>query len=193
MHATPTTDPVALWQKAASYAAFKHRHQLRKDGKTPYIAHPFRVCMTLRQLFGCEDPHVLAAALLHDLIEDTTTDYEDISHRFGELTADLVAAMTKNAALPDPRRETEYDAQLARADWRARLLKLADVYDNLSDSLAAPDTSVPLEDTAGRARRAVALAAADTKAHPEAARGVAAVQDLLKSAGALMARRAPEP
>ena len=193
MHATPTTDPVALWQKAASYAAFKHRHQLRKDGKTPYIAHPFRVAMTLRQVFGCDDPHVLAAALMHDLIEDTTTDYEDIAHRFGPLAADLVAAMTKNAALPEARREAEYDAQLARADWRARLLKLADVHDNLADSLASPETSVPLEDTTDRARRAIALAKDDAKSHPEAARGVQAVEGLLQSAGALMARRALEP
>ncbi len=190
---SPSPDSVALWQKAASYAAFKHRHQLRKDGKTPYIAHPFRVCMTIRQVFGCEDPAVLAATLMHDLIEDTTTDYDDIADRFGELVADLVAAMTKNATLPEARREPDYDAQLARADWRARLIKLADAFDNLSDSIASPEAGVPLEATTERARRAVALARNDGAAHPESARGVQALEALMKTAGALMARRGLEP
>lgn len=182
-------DSAALWQKAASYAAFKHRHQLRKDGRTPYIAHPFRVCLTIRQVFGCEDPAVLAATLMHDLIEDTTTDYDDVAERFGALVADLVAAMTKNAALPEPRREAEYDAQLARADWRARLIKLADAFDNLSDSMASPEAAVPLEDTLDRARRAIALASPDKAAHAESARGVQALESLMSSASALMARR----
>ena len=38
------------WQKAASAAARFHRHQFRKDGATPYVAHPFRVAMTVRDL-----------------------------------------------------------------------------------------------------------------------------------------------
>ena len=41
-----------LWQQAASFAARFHRHQTRKDGLTPYIAHPFRVAMTVRDIFG---------------------------------------------------------------------------------------------------------------------------------------------
>ena len=57
--------------EAVSFAARAHRHQLRKDGETPYVAHPFRVCLIVRHIFGIDDPAFLSAALLHDTIEDT--------------------------------------------------------------------------------------------------------------------------
>ncbi|HMP89895.1 MAG TPA: HD domain-containing protein [Kiritimatiellia bacterium] len=123
-----------LWMKAASFAAHKHRNQVRKDGKTPYIAHPFRVAMIVRDLFGVNDEEVLAAALLHDTIEDTDTDYDDIADAFGERVADLVGALTKDMRLPDHKRETAYDRQLAEGPWEARLIKLADVLDNITDA-----------------------------------------------------------
>lgn len=122
-----------LWQRAASFAARFHHGQLRKDGKTPYIAHPFRVAMTVRDVFGVDDPVALAAALLHDVIEDTTADYDDVEEHFGSEVADVVAALTKDMRKPNDLREEEYDRQLAAAPWQARLIKLADVYDNVSD------------------------------------------------------------
>jgi guanosine-3',5'-bis(diphosphate) 3'-pyrophosphohydrolase len=124
-----------LWQQAASFAARFHRHQTRKDGLTPYIAHPFRVAMTVRDIFGVDDPIALAVALLHDLIEDTAADYDDIMKEFGGEIADVVAALTKDRRMIDPAREKAYDRQLAQAPWQARLVKLADVYDNISDSV----------------------------------------------------------
>ena len=39
---------------AAAFAARAHDGQYRKDGKTPYVSHVFRVCLVLRDLFGCE-------------------------------------------------------------------------------------------------------------------------------------------
>lgn len=119
--------------KAVTFAAWKHRHQIRKDGRTPYIAHPFRVAMIVRDIFGVADDEVLAAALLHDTIEDTNTDYDEINNAFGERVAVLVAALTKNMALPESEREASYDRQLAAAPWEARLIKLADVFDNITD------------------------------------------------------------
>ena len=64
--------------QAAAFAARAHRNQWRKDGQTPYVSHVFRVCLTVRQLFGVDDDDVLTAALLHDTIEDTDTDFDDI-------------------------------------------------------------------------------------------------------------------
>ncbi len=89
-----------LFQEAAAFAARAHRHQLRKDGRTPYVSHVVRVALTVTQVFWCDDPVVLAAALLHDTIEDTTTDYDDLAERFGKEVADCVAALTKNMTLP---------------------------------------------------------------------------------------------
>ena len=108
---------------------------MRKDGETPYIAHPFRVAMTVRDVFGIDDPVALAAALLHDVIEDTTADYDDVHAEFGTEVADVVAALTKDMRRPEAQREAEYDRQLAAAPWQARVVKLADVYDNVSDCL----------------------------------------------------------
>ncbi|MBX3402475.1 MAG: bifunctional (p)ppGpp synthetase/guanosine-3',5'-bis(diphosphate) 3'-pyrophosphohydrolase [Phycisphaeraceae bacterium] len=148
-----------LWQRAASFAAAAHRHQTRRDGVTPYAAHAFRVALTVRHVFNCDDPVCLAAALLHDVIEDTGVDYDEIMDRFGPAVADCVAALTKNMALPEAQREAEYDAQLANADWRARLVKLADQYDNLCDLLGT-DAAFRAR-AVERARRALALAERD--------------------------------
>ena len=125
--------PEPSWQDAASFALRAHAGQLRKDGKTPYAAHVVRVAMTVRDIFLCDDSVCLCAAYLHDTIEDTPADYDDILEGFGKETADIVAALTKDMRLIEPERERAYDEQLARAGWRASLVKLADVYDNLLD------------------------------------------------------------
>ncbi|HYE03763.1 MAG TPA: HD domain-containing protein [Phycisphaerales bacterium] len=174
-----------LWQEAASFAARVHQHQTRRDGTTPYIAHPFRVAMTVRDIFGLDDPEALAAALLHDAIEDTRTDYDDLKKEFGGSVADLVAALTKNMSLPEARREPEYDRRLAEADWRARLVKLADVHDNLCDvgSLDERDREKKLRRAVAKCARAIELARPDAGAHPETARAIAAVERLMESHG----------
>ncbi len=131
MTATP------LWQQAASFAARAHRHQARKDEKkTPYFSHPARVAMIVAVRFGCGDETALAAAFLHDVIEDTTTDYDDLLEHFGRAVADVVACLSKDPRVVESRREQLYHEQLAAGPWQARLVKLADVYDNLAD---APD------------------------------------------------------
>src|SRR2546423_7576788 len=102
--------------EAASFAARAHRHQLRKDGQTPYAAHPFRVCLVVRHVFGIDDPEILTAALLHDTIEDTTTDFDDLEEKFGARIAGWVGALSKDMRLPDAEREAAYMATLAAAE-----------------------------------------------------------------------------
>ncbi|HXD89003.1 MAG TPA: HD domain-containing protein [Urbifossiella sp.] len=119
---------------AAAFAARAHRHQLRKDRETPYVSHVFRVCLVVRHVFGFDDPRMLAAALLHDTIEDTATDRDDISDAFGADVARWVAALTKDMRLPDDEREAAYEAVLAASEWQVKACKLADIYDNLTDS-----------------------------------------------------------
>ncbi len=120
--------------RAIAFAARAHRHQLRKDGETPYVSHVFRVCLTVRQLFGIDDVAVLMAAVLHDTVEDTNTDYDDIAEQFGGQVAGWVANLTKNKALPEAEREEDYCRRLAAAPWQVKAGKLADIYDNLQDS-----------------------------------------------------------
>src|SRR5438132_913099 len=103
---------------AVAFAARAHQGQMRKDGKTPYASHVFRVCLVLRHVFGIDDAHALTAAVLHDTVEDTTTDFDDLAKRFGEDVAAWVTALSKDKRLPDDKRETEYAARLAAAPWQ---------------------------------------------------------------------------
>jgi guanosine-3',5'-bis(diphosphate) 3'-pyrophosphohydrolase len=169
-----------LWLHAASFAARAHRHQLRKDGSTPYFAHCVRVAMIVRDVFGCEDEAAVCAAYLHDTIEDTPTDFDDIEAAFGRAIAEMVASLTKNMLLREAERERDYDARLSRADWRARLVKLADVYDNFIDAATRLDQA--RRDTRReKAYRALKLAKADAKTRPEMARALAALEKVLKN------------
>jgi guanosine-3',5'-bis(diphosphate) 3'-pyrophosphohydrolase len=122
---------------AVAFAARAHRSQLRKDGQTPYVSHVFRVCLVVRHVFGIDDPRVLTAAVLHDTIEDTTTDYDDLREHFGDEVASWVAALSKDTRRIEDEREKEYMAELARSPWPVQVCKLADVFDNLLDSARA--------------------------------------------------------
>ncbi len=128
-----------LLAEAISFAARAHEGHLRKDGKTPYAAHPMRVMAILALEFGVTDREVLAAAVLHDVIEDTRSDHDDLSECFGRRVADYVAALSKDKRLPEEVREREFLRQLVAAPLEVKLCKLGDEYDNLSDSKTLSD------------------------------------------------------
>lgn len=79
-------------RRAFDYARAKHEGQRRKSGE-PYIVHPRDVAITLAEYQV--DPNTLIAGLLHDIIEDTNTSYEEIKEEFGEEVADIVEGVTK--------------------------------------------------------------------------------------------------
>jgi guanosine-3',5'-bis(diphosphate) 3'-pyrophosphohydrolase len=126
-----------LLRDADAFAVRKHAHQFRRDRVTPYVEHPRAVMAILRDEFGVTEPVVLAAALLHDTIEDTATDYDEVARAFGRRVARLVASLTKDKRLPEREREARYFDQLARAPRAAKLCKVADALHNLRDSDAA--------------------------------------------------------
>lgn len=162
----------AIIFQAAAFAARAHKHQLRKDNQTPYVSHPFRVCLVVRHVFGIDDPQILAAALLHDTIEDTTTDCDDITEHFGPDVARWVGAVSKDSRLPFDVREEAYRKALAAADWQAKVVKLGDLYDNLGDCghLAAKGIRKTVEKSRGY------LAAVRDGLPPQAAEAVALVE-----------------
>jgi len=162
-------DQIALVVKAYEFGAEAHAGQMRQSGE-PYISHPVAVAGILADMRM--DAKGIAAAILHDVIEDTPNDYDDISRRFGHDVADLVAALTKNMLLPEPVRERAYDERLRAADWRARLIKLADVLDNAADGMGK---AAKLRD---KCERAIALAQPDAADHPETRRGIELVRAL---------------
>jgi guanosine-3',5'-bis(diphosphate) 3'-pyrophosphohydrolase len=120
--------------EAVSFAARAHRGQLRKDGETPYVSHVFRVCLIVRHVFGIDDPQVLMAAALHDTVEDTTTDFDDVKEKFGDEVAGWVATLSKDKRLQEAEREELYIQRLTAAPWEVKVSKLADIFDNVLDS-----------------------------------------------------------
>lgn len=73
---------IPLLLRAAAFAADRHRRQKRKDHEaTPYINHPLEVARLLAEEGGVRDAEVLAAALLHDVIEDTRTSRAELARR----------------------------------------------------------------------------------------------------------------
>ena len=94
----------------------------------------------MRHVFEVADETALITALLHDTIEDTTTDHDELAEHFGVEIADWVAALSKDKRLPWAEREAAYGLALAAAPWQVQVCKLADVYDNLSDAASLSES-----------------------------------------------------
>ena len=87
--------------KATHFAAQKHRDHRREDEKiSPYINHPISVARAISAIGDIEDPEVLAAALLHDTLEDTETTPKELIDNFGERVCRLVQEVTDDKSLP---------------------------------------------------------------------------------------------
>lgn len=116
-------------EHAIELAARSHAGQLDKAGQ-PYILHP------LRLMFAVQTPHERMAAILHDVVEDTQITLEDlIREGFPPEVITAVQALTKQAG------ESRIDAaRRAAADPIARVVKLADVTDNMDLSRISSPT-----------------------------------------------------
>jgi len=143
LHELPRTDPgtTDLVLRAVAFAAHKHRDQRRKDKEaSPYINHPIELAHVLWNEGEVRDPLVIAAALLHDTLEDTETSWQELRGEFGEEIADIVLEVTDTQWI---RKEVRKRLQVARAKYsseRARLVKLADKICNVRDlGTRAPD------------------------------------------------------
>lgn len=122
-----------LEERAQRYASKAHaaEDQRRKYTDEPYIVHPAAVVELVRSV--CNDEEMLAAAWLHDTVEDTASTLEDIRHHFGERVASLVEMLTNSGDVKGQNRTARKLAhfrhtQQASAD--AQTIKLADIIDN---------------------------------------------------------------
>ena len=117
-------------RRAYAFAEAAHRGQRRKDGRA-YIAHPVRVARLLAS--RGYDEEVLAAALLHDVVEDTAVTLGEVRERFGARVAELVACVTENPKLPARERKRAYRDRLRRSPRAARAICAADKVCNIVD------------------------------------------------------------
>ena len=125
-----------LVDRAMRIAAKAHRHHHRKGSDLPYITHPAQAAMILLRA-GIDDDEILAAALLHDVVEDTEHTLEMLAADFPPKVVQLVAAMTERKHDRDGRKRTwqerkdEHLRHMAAEPWEARAIVLADKLHNL--------------------------------------------------------------
>jgi guanosine-3',5'-bis(diphosphate) 3'-pyrophosphohydrolase len=141
---------IALVLRAAEFAAKKHRKQHRKGKKQrPYIGHCIEVARILADIGEVEDPNVIAAAFLHDTVEDTTATPEDIRDRFGSAVEQMVLELTDDKSLEKNERKRMQVEHAPNLSAGAKLVKLADKISNVREICGDP----PMKWTVDRRRR----------------------------------------
>jgi (p)ppGpp synthase/HD superfamily hydrolase len=121
-----------LLADAYDLAAAAHAGQRRKDDGAPYLTHPVRVAELVRAAGVGEEAE--AAALLHDVVEDSDVDLAEVARRFGPGVAEIVAALTEDDRIEDyEERKTEHRARVEAAGPVAVAVYAADKLANLRD------------------------------------------------------------
>ena len=116
---------------ALNYAFIKYENLKRKSNNIPYVIHPIRVALILRSIGFSEfkNQDLMIAALLHDLIEDTNTTFDEIKNEFNESIALLVNELSK----PKDLNKEKWLETFINASEAAKIIKMADRIDNLMD------------------------------------------------------------
>jgi (p)ppGpp synthase/HD superfamily hydrolase len=129
-----------LVERAMRVAAYRHRNQNRKASGLPYISHPCSVALILMKA-EFDDEEIIAAALLHDVVEDTDYSMEALEEEFPTRVAEYVAVLTERKTESDGTkrnwqdRKDEHLESVARAPLEARAIVLADKLHNLGTML----------------------------------------------------------
>jgi len=124
-----------LINKAIKVATKAHEGQYRKGNKLPYIVHPMECGLIAAGM--TDDPEVVAAAILHDTLEDTILDYSDLVSDFGSNVADMVLSVSENKRKDKPESETwkirkQESLEHYRAlDTETKIVLLADKLSNM--------------------------------------------------------------
>ena len=135
-----------LLLRAVDFAARKPRDQRRKDDEaSPYINHPISVSLLLAQVGKVKDPEVLAAAILHDTLEDTNTTATELEEAFGSRVSKLVEEVTDDKSLSKGTRKQLQIDHAGTLSPDAVLIKLGDKIANVRDITYAPPKNWPLE------------------------------------------------
>ncbi|MHB8329780.1 MAG: RelA/SpoT family protein [Acidimicrobiales bacterium] len=135
-------DERALITKAGELAEAAHRGQLRQSGE-PYITHPVAVAAIVAEL-GL-DARSVAAALLHDAVEDTGLGIGEVDAQFGPEVAAIVDGVTKLDRLQFDSKEAQQAATVRKmlvamaSDWRVLVIKLADRLHNMRTLAVMPE------------------------------------------------------
>jgi guanosine-3',5'-bis(diphosphate) 3'-pyrophosphohydrolase len=135
------TDNTGLILKALEFAAQRHKNQFRKgEDRPPYINHPIQVASLLINEGGEDDPVLLVAAILHDVIEDTVDSPEEedalkneIASLFGDEVLSITLEVTDDMSLRKSDRKLMQIENAPKLSIRAKKLKVADKILNVRD------------------------------------------------------------
>jgi (p)ppGpp synthase/HD superfamily hydrolase len=114
-----------LTRDALVFAADRHAGQTRDSGGIPFVTHPVEVACLLHEA-GYSD-EVVAAGVLHDVLEDTDVEHAELQNRFGDRVAGLVAAVSDDPSIEDEaERKAALRRQVAAAGEEAGVIFAAD-------------------------------------------------------------------
>ena len=129
-------ESISLMDRAIVFATRAHSGTYRKGTKIPYIVHPIEAAAIVSTM--TDDPDMIAAAVLHDVVEDTDATLEEIRFFFNERIADLVEAESEDKRKDLPPQETWMIRKMEtleflrnEADRDAKILALADKLSNM--------------------------------------------------------------
>ena len=122
----------SIINESRCFAKNAHKNQKRLDKKTPYFDH-LRFVVRLIKKSGITDNNLQVIGWLHDTIEDTPTDFDEIRDGFGLHIAKCVAALTKDTRIEKQKREKLYVRELKKAHWHVQLVKICDITANIID------------------------------------------------------------
>ena len=129
-------ESISLMDRAIVFATRAHSGTYRKGTSIPYIVHPIEAAAIVSTMTA--DPDMIAAAVLHDVVEDTDATVEEISFFFNERIARLVEAESENKRKDLPPQETWMVRKMetleflrTKADREAKILALADKLSNM--------------------------------------------------------------
>lgn len=118
--------------RALSFAAQAHRQQRRKGTGDPYVNHLIEVADLLVRLAEIEDVGILTAAILHDVVEDTSATAAEVELAFGARVRALVEALSDDKSLAKEERKRLVVEHMRHAEVDVRLIKLADLCSNVA-------------------------------------------------------------
>ena len=139
---------MSLIMEALKFASKRHEGQFRKFGNISYMEHPKEVAFILLAIVECIDSEILAAAVLHDVVEDTyhgnmEAGLTDVERKFGRRVKELVDELTIKEELRKKYSKKEYLVYtMNRMSNDALMIKLADRYHNVEGLL---DPEVPID------------------------------------------------
>jgi (p)ppGpp synthase/HD superfamily hydrolase len=125
MGRTDFVERAPLTRDALSFAADRHAGQTRDIDGIPFVTHPVEVACLLHEA-GYPD-EVVAAGVLHDVLEDTDVQPEELARRFGDRVAALVASVSGDASIKEEsERKAALRRQVAAAGEEAGVIFAAD-------------------------------------------------------------------